>query len=265
MTAWLPVFEIFNVRTYYVQACDCTWGLYRHCRVCIGNCQGEKYPAASDFLSFIWKSSRLICSNTVYYHDYKYILKLSMHTHTEACTHTHTHKSFVKHTFIKATPPPPHTHTHTKQSVVKHTFIKATNLFCLTTKNLKLYLHVHYFSITISGSVHFVYMCVTFLSGSVYFIYMCITFLSGSTYFIFIYMCVTFLYYQAALNYIHLHVRYFSILSGSIYFIFILYSFTCALLFYTIRQHLLYIHFIFIYMGITFLYHQAAFTLNPSS
>ena len=54
MMAWLPVFEIFNVRTYYVQARNCTGGLYGHCRVCVGNCQGEKYPAASDFLFFFF-------------------------------------------------------------------------------------------------------------------------------------------------------------------------------------------------------------------
>ena len=214
MTAWLPVFEIFNVRTYYVQACDCTWGLYRHCRVCTGNCQGEKYPAASDFLSFIWKSSRLICSNTVYYHDDKYILKLSMHTHTEACTHAHSHTSLLSSTHLSKQHPPPHTHTHktvccqayiyqsNKPVLLDHkkfkTVFTCALLFYHNIRQCSFCLHVCYFSIR---------QCLFYLHVHYFPI--------RQHFIIFIYMCVTFLYYQAALNYIHLHVRYFSILSGS--------------------------------------------------
>ena len=41
---WLPVLGIFNMHTA-VDACDCTWGLYRHCkRVCAGSWLWEKNP-----------------------------------------------------------------------------------------------------------------------------------------------------------------------------------------------------------------------------
>ena len=41
---WLPVLGIFNVRTD-VDACDCTRGLYGHCKtVCTGRCLWEKNP-----------------------------------------------------------------------------------------------------------------------------------------------------------------------------------------------------------------------------